>query len=143
MLAKAMGANVTAISHSHNKQADAEKMGAANFIAISDEGAFEKNRSKLDLIISTTNDPKMPLDGYLSLLKPHGYLIFVRVSVSSPPCGRRPDLRYRLACPNPPCPPSPLASLSCVTCTSAARSSARPPTSTRYVLACERITAQR
>lgn len=77
LFAKAMGANVTAISHTSSKKADAEKMGATNFIATAEEGSFKKNASTLDLIIATTNDHKMPLNDYLSLLKPHGVLVLV------------------------------------------------------------------
>jgi alcohol dehydrogenase (NADP+) len=77
MFAKAMGANVTAISHSPSKKADAEKMGATHFIATKEADWATKNAKSLDLIIATTNDPKMPLDSYLSLLRPHGYLVFV------------------------------------------------------------------
>jgi alcohol dehydrogenase (NADP+) len=83
LFAKALGAEVTAISHSPSKKADAEKMGASHFIATS-EGpqVFQKNAGTLDLIIATTNDAKMPLDGYISLLAPHGYLVFVGCVIS-------------------------------------------------------------
>lgn len=73
-----MGAEVTAISHSPSKKADAEKMGATHFIATGEgESAFKARAGTLDLIIATTNDRNMPLDGYISLLAPHGYLVFV------------------------------------------------------------------
>lgn len=39
------------------------------------EDAFKPYRRSLDLIIATTNDSKMPLTGYLSLLRPGGHLI--------------------------------------------------------------------
>jgi len=78
LFAKALGANVTAISHSESKRADAEKMGASHFIAThAGDKAFEENAGKLDLIIATTNDTEMPLMGYLSLLKAGGTLVFV------------------------------------------------------------------
>lgn len=75
-----MGADVTVISHSNSKEQDARKMGAKHFIATHDDDKVftkEGNRRTLDLIICTTNDPKMPLQGYLQLLKPGGHLIFV------------------------------------------------------------------
>ena len=72
-----MGANVTAVSHTTSKKADAEKMGAMNFVATAEEGALKNNASTLDLLIVTTNDEKMPLNDYIGLLKPHGYLVFV------------------------------------------------------------------
>lgn len=73
-----MGANVTVVSHSHSKEEDAKKMGAKNFIATHGDGdVFKKNRRSLDLLICTTNDSKMPLSGYLDLLRPGGTLCFV------------------------------------------------------------------
>lgn len=78
LFADHMGADVTVISHSHSKEADARKMGAKHFIATHDsDDVFKKNRRTLDLIICTTNDSKMPLTGYLQLLKPGGRLVFV------------------------------------------------------------------
>ncbi|GAA5854467.1 hypothetical protein JCM8547_004852 [Rhodosporidiobolus lusitaniae] len=81
LLAKAMGATVTAISHSENKKADALEMGADHFIATHEaaEEAFAPHKRSLDLIICTVNDASMPLTGYLSLLKRNGNLILVGV----------------------------------------------------------------
>jgi alcohol dehydrogenase (NADP+) len=72
-----LGANVTAISHSASKKADAEKMGATKFIATAEPDAFKNNAATLDLIIATTNDHNMPLTDYLALLRPHGYLVLL------------------------------------------------------------------
>ncbi|BGP35910.1 hypothetical protein JCM10296v2_007762 [Rhodotorula toruloides] len=79
LFAKALGANVTAISHSESKKADAEKMGATRFIAThsGSDDDFAPYKRSLDLIICTTNDTSMPLMGYLSLLRPGGNLILV------------------------------------------------------------------
>lgn len=79
LFAAALGANVTAISHSESKKADAEKMGATRFIATHSgkEDDFAPYKRSLDLIICTTNDVNMPMSGYLSLLKPGGYLVLV------------------------------------------------------------------
>ncbi|KAL8286163.1 hypothetical protein RQP46_004651 [Phenoliferia psychrophenolica] len=79
LFAKALGANVTAISHSESKKADALKMGATRFIATHSGGDddFKPYKRSLDLIVCTTNDVNMPLLGYLSLLKPGGNLILV------------------------------------------------------------------
>lgn len=75
-----MGADVTVVSHSHSKEEDAIKMGAKHFIATHGDGdVFKDNRRTLDMIICTTNDDQMPLQGYLQLLKPGGKLIFVGV----------------------------------------------------------------
>jgi len=77
MFAKALGAEVTAISHSDHKKADAMALGATHFIATGKEGWETENRRSLDLIVSTTNDSKMPIAKYLELLAPKGRLILV------------------------------------------------------------------
>jgi len=77
LFAKAMGANVTAVSHTSSKKADAEKMGATNFVATAEPEAMKKNSNTLDLIIVTNSDHNMPLNDYIGLLRPHGYLVFV------------------------------------------------------------------
>jgi hypothetical protein len=52
LFAKALGANVTAISHSESKRADAEKMGATRFIATHGGGddVFAPHKRSLDLM---------------------------------------------------------------------------------------------
>lgn len=57
IFAKALGANVTVISHTESKKADAEKMGATTFIATGSDtaNAVKPHRRSLDLIISTTS----------------------------------------------------------------------------------------
>jgi len=80
LFAAHMGAEVTVVSHSHSKEEDAKKMGAKHFIATHGDGdVFKANKRTLDLIICTTNDDRMPLSGYLQLLKPGGKLVFVGV----------------------------------------------------------------
>lgn len=55
-------------SHSSNKKADAEKMGADHFI-ITEEG-FEKDISMtLDFIVCTSSSSKLPLNQLLTTLK--------------------------------------------------------------------------
>lgn len=52
-------------------------MGATRFIESGDgsDKNFAPYKRSLDLIVATTNDSKMPIEGYLSLLKPGGNLI--------------------------------------------------------------------
>jgi alcohol dehydrogenase (NADP+) len=51
LFARAMGAEVVAISHSESKKADAEKMGATKFIATAKgNSVFKENRRTLDVI---------------------------------------------------------------------------------------------
>lgn len=76
--AKALGAKkVVAISRSHSKESDAKKIGADDFIATGDDDWATAHANTLDLIVSTVSSPKMPLGGYLQLLRPHGTFVQV------------------------------------------------------------------
>ncbi|KAL9621378.1 MAG: hypothetical protein Q9160_004138 [Pyrenula sp. 1 TL-2023] len=77
--AKALGCEkVVAISRSASKKADALKMGADEFIATDDDPDWAKHHSRsLDLIVCTVSSPKMPLQGYLTLLRTNGSFIQV------------------------------------------------------------------
>ncbi|KAK8847355.1 hypothetical protein IAR55_005212 [Kwoniella newhampshirensis] len=90
IFAKALGANVTAISHSDHKKDDALKLGASDFLVTGDdvEDAVKGRERSLDLLICTSNDPSMPLNSYLSLLRPGGNFVLVGV----PETGKLPDL---------------------------------------------------
>jgi alcohol dehydrogenase (NADP+) len=93
IFAKALGANVTVISHSDHKKEDAEKMGATTFISTGSNPseAVKPHRRSLDLIISTSSrsfpfvilsadiidQADMPLADYLSLLRPGGHFVTV------------------------------------------------------------------
>ncbi|PRP87209.1 zinc-binding alcohol dehydrogenase [Planoprotostelium fungivorum] len=83
LFAKALGAEVTAISHSDHKREDAKKLGASHFIITGQEGWDKDNKESLDLVICTTNDAKMPLESFLSLLTPGG--VFVLVGIPEEP----------------------------------------------------------
>jgi alcohol dehydrogenase (NADP+) len=51
LFAKALGAEVVAISHSESKKADAEKMGVSNFVATSKgKSVFKQHARTLDFI---------------------------------------------------------------------------------------------
>jgi len=78
IFAKALGAEVVAISHNESKKADAEKMGAKGFIATGKgKSVFKEHVRTLDFIVCTVNSPDMPILGYLSMLKVGGKLILV------------------------------------------------------------------
>ncbi|KAF2820495.1 cinnamyl-alcohol dehydrogenase 1 [Ophiobolus disseminans] len=85
LFAKALGAaEVVVISRTHAKEEDAKKLGADRFIATVDEGWDQgENASSLDLIVSTVSSDKIPLSGYLSLLKLRG--TFVQVGAPEDP----------------------------------------------------------
>ncbi|WOO82921.1 NADP-dependent alcohol dehydrogenase 7 [Vanrija pseudolonga] len=78
-IAKAMGADVTAISRGSGKEADARKLGASKYIATGADLAadFAPHARSLDLIISTINPPKVDVAAYLALLRPEGAFVLV------------------------------------------------------------------
>jgi len=97
MLAKAMGAEVTAISRGEAKKADALKLGATKYIATSSdpEKDFADHKRTLDLIICTISKPddatasltldppSLDVNAYVSLLRPRGK--FTMVGFASQP----------------------------------------------------------
>lgn len=75
-IAKAMGAEVTVFSTSPNKQPDAKKLGAKNFVITKDPANMAAYAGKLDLIIDTVS-AKHDLSTYMSTLKVGGTLVLV------------------------------------------------------------------
>lgn len=75
-IASALGANVTAISRSLSKKADAEKMGAKDYLATSDASAVEKAQGRFDLIINTVSSAA-DMNAYLGMLKRDGVMVLV------------------------------------------------------------------
>lgn len=80
--AVAMGADVTVISHSPEKKADAEKLGAQHFLLSTDSEAMDAERYGFDLIINTVSVP-LDTNVYLELLGFHG--VFVNVGLPGEP----------------------------------------------------------
>lgn len=76
-LAKAMGAEVTVLSHSENKRADALKLGADRFVLTKSPEAFTENAMYFDLIINTVSSADLEMANYFSLLKLDGTLVSV------------------------------------------------------------------
>jgi len=83
MFAKALGAQVSVISHSDRKLQDAKDLGATEFIQTNKEGWAEKLAFKFDIIISTRDSAgdDYPLAEYISCLNVNGHF----VSVGLPP----------------------------------------------------------
>lgn len=78
LFAKALGAEVWAISRSHAKDADAKKMGADGFIATADKDWAAPHIMTFDLIVNTANSTKdFELTKYLSMMDVHGRFISV------------------------------------------------------------------
>jgi uncharacterized zinc-type alcohol dehydrogenase-like protein len=79
-LASAMGAEVTMLSTSEKKAADAKKLGAADFALTTDPTVFKKLAKRFDLIIDTVSAAH-DYNGYLRMLRPYG----VMACVGAPP----------------------------------------------------------
>lgn len=76
LFAKAMGADVTAISTSPQKKQEATALGADNFIVLNDAAAMQKHASKFDLLIcSASSFENWQL--LISLIGPRGKLCVV------------------------------------------------------------------
>jgi alcohol dehydrogenase (NADP+) len=79
LFAKALGADcVVGISRKRSKRDDVLALGADQYIATDeDEDWAQKNYRTLDLIVSTVSSAKMPLQGYLRMLKVGGKFVQV------------------------------------------------------------------
>ena len=79
LFAKALGADeVVGISRKASKKDEVLKLGADRYIATDDDKDWDKTNARtLDLIVCTVSSDKMPLTGYLSLLKVKGTFIQV------------------------------------------------------------------
>ena len=76
--AVAFGAEVTMLSSSPSKAADAEKLGAHHFIFTSDQEAMKKAAGTFDFILNTVSAPH-DYNTYLNLLRTNGTMIVVGV----------------------------------------------------------------
>jgi len=74
--AAALGADVTVLSHSPEKAADARAMGAHSFIATNDKSVFKEHAKKFDVILNTVS-AEVDIDLYLNLLKLDGTLVVI------------------------------------------------------------------
>ena len=77
-LAHAMGAEVTVLSQSLNKEADGKRLGADHYYATSDKETFKKLRGTFDLILNTVSAP-LDWNAYAALLKPEGTLCILGI----------------------------------------------------------------
>jgi uncharacterized zinc-type alcohol dehydrogenase-like protein len=81
-LAASMGAEVTVLSTSRNKEKDASRLGAKRFVATAEPGALEAVEGTLDLIIDTASAPH-DLSQQSALLREFGTMVIVGL----PPAG--------------------------------------------------------
>ncbi|MEO8349096.1 MAG: NAD(P)-dependent alcohol dehydrogenase [Acidobacteriota bacterium] len=77
-IAKALGANVTVLSHSPGKREDALRLGADDFIATNDPSVFEKNAGRFRFVLDTVSAPH-DYNSYLGLLALDGTMVLVGV----------------------------------------------------------------
>ena len=83
-LAAAMGAEVTMLSTSKSKEADAKKLGAHAFGLTSDPETFNRLRGHFDLIIDTVSAPH-DYNAYLGLLRVEGAMVLLGVPPEAVP----------------------------------------------------------
>ncbi|EWZ00021.1 hypothetical protein FOYG_03933 [Fusarium oxysporum NRRL 32931] len=90
LFAKALGADrVVGVSRKSSKRDEVLKLGADDYVATDDEQDWAtKYARSFDLIVNTVSSSKMPLDGYISLLKVEGTLI----QVGNPDGGMLPSI---------------------------------------------------
>jgi alcohol dehydrogenase (NADP+) len=77
-LARALGANVTVLSHSPGKREDALRLGANDFVATRDADVFETNAGRFDFILDTVSADH-DYNAYLKLLRRDGTMVLVGV----------------------------------------------------------------
>ena len=77
-IARALGADVTVLSHSNKKREDALKMGAHHFVSTDNKEVFKKYTGNFDLIINTVS-AEINMGDYFGLLKLDGTLVVVGV----------------------------------------------------------------
>ncbi len=77
-LAHAMGAEVTVLSQSAAKEADAKRLGADHYYATRDEATFTALSGRFDLIINTVS-AVLDWNAYLGLLRVDGTMVLVGI----------------------------------------------------------------
>lgn len=77
--AHALGAEVTVLSRTDRKRADALALGADHFVATEDSDALGAHPRSFDLIVNTVS-AALPMTSYLSTLKPLGAMVNVGIA---------------------------------------------------------------
>lgn len=89
LFAKALGAEVTAISRSNNKEKLASELGADHYAATDDSDFVEKYKDTVDVLVNTTSSfAGTSFDKTLAMLRPRGKLVFI----TGPPAGEKLEL---------------------------------------------------
>jgi uncharacterized zinc-type alcohol dehydrogenase-like protein len=77
-LASAMGAEVTMLSRSRSKEADAKRLGAHEFALTSEKGALKRLAGRFDILLDTISVAH-DLDAHLGMLRTGGAMVVVGV----------------------------------------------------------------
>jgi len=93
-IAAAMGAEVTMLSTSKSKEADARKLGAQHFGLTSDDETFKRLAGQFDLIIDTISAPH-DYNKYLGLLRVEGGMVLLGVPPEPTPVSAFPLIMGR------------------------------------------------
>jgi uncharacterized zinc-type alcohol dehydrogenase-like protein len=93
-IAAAMGAEVTMLSTSKAKEADARKLGAQHFGLTSEDGTFRRLAGHFDLIIDTISAPH-DYNKYLGLLRVEGAMVLLGVPPEPTPVSAFPLIMGR------------------------------------------------
>jgi len=93
-IAAAMGAEVTMLSTSKSKEADARKLGAHHFGLTSDDATFKQLAGHFDLIIDTISAPH-DYNKYLGLLRVEGTMVLLGVPPEPTPVSAFPLIMGR------------------------------------------------
>jgi len=72
----ALGAEVTVLSHSEKKRKDAKRLGAADFVLVSDSASLAALNRRFDFVLDTVS-AQHDMNAYLETLKTDGTLILV------------------------------------------------------------------
>ncbi|MBC8085222.1 MAG: NAD(P)-dependent alcohol dehydrogenase [Hymenobacter sp.] len=81
--AAAMGCEVTVLSTSPSKEADAKALGAQKFVVTKDAAAMKEVANYFDLIINTVSAP-MDLNPYIATLRRDGTMVLLGVPPKAP-----------------------------------------------------------
>ena len=92
--AAAFGAEVTVMSTSKSKEADARRLGAHDFLVTSDEAEMHKRKSHFDFILNTVS-ARHDYNQYLQLLKLNGTMTLVGIPPDAIPLKANPLVSRR------------------------------------------------
>lgn len=93
-IAKALGTDVTVLSTSESKRADAERLGAADFAITSRPETFRRLQRRFDFILDTVSAPH-DYNAYVNLLKTDGTMILVGAPEKPTPLEPFPLIMHR------------------------------------------------